>query len=285
MRHEGEPTVSVVLCVRNGAGTLGEQIGSLRDQTYTGWWELVLVDNASTDDSVAVATSSAAGLRMRVIGAFDGSGPAYAKNVGVAAAAGDLIAFCDADDRADPEWLAELVTTASTADMVGGFVDIATINDPVVRQWRPEYPRNRLPFPGPAVHGANMAIWKDVFVSVGGCDEGLTAAAGDEIDLSWRVRRAGYQLAFAPRAVMHYRLRHTLRGQARQMFAYGRADTYLTRRHGEKLESAASLLLLQLRMICVAPRYVWSPVGRGRWVRSAAKAAGRLAERVADGSS
>ncbi|HEX2701262.1 MAG TPA: glycosyltransferase [Acidimicrobiales bacterium] len=271
-----------MLCVKNGAETIAEQLHALCDQTYQGIWEVVLVDNGSTDDSVAIARSaSTSSLQLRVVRATEKASLSYARNVGVDAAKGNLIAFCDADDRAEPDWLEEIVAVALTADMVGGFVDITKINDPVVRRWRPEYPRDAFPFSGPpAAHGANMAIWKDVFTEVGGCDEHLLGAAGDDIDLSWRVRRAGKKVAFAPRAVMNYRLRPTLKGQARQMFVYGRAAVILRRRHGARPKSTVKLILSQLRLLACVPRYAWSQVGRGQWVRTTAMCAGELAEQL-----
>lgn len=79
---------------------------------------------------------------------------------------------------------------------------------------------------------------------------------------------------------MHYRLRSTLQGQAKQMFAYGRAETFLARRHGDRPPTAGKLAIKQARLLCVLPRYLFSPVGRGQWVRSFSMSAGRLAEEV-----
>src|SRR2546426_8436308 len=120
-----EPTlISVVIPVLNGVDTLPAQLEALSGQTYSGRWEMIIADNGSTDgtpDLVRTWTDRIPGLR--IVDASDRKGQAHARNVGAAAALGDFIAFCDADDVATPGWLDGMVRAAPWTDLVGGAID------------------------------------------------------------------------------------------------------------------------------------------------------------------
>jgi len=102
----GAPLVSVVTPVWNAAATLQETVASVRAQSL-GNWEILLVDDASTDGSRDLARGlAAADPRIRVIERESNGGAAAARNDAIRAARGRLIAFLDADDRWHPEKLA-----------------------------------------------------------------------------------------------------------------------------------------------------------------------------------
>src|SRR5438477_235521 len=94
------PRVTIITPFLNAEANLGEAIASVRSQTVTDW-ELVLVDDGSTDDSVKIANDVAAtDPRIKVLRRPPGSkrGAAAARNAGIEAGSGDLLAFLDADD-------------------------------------------------------------------------------------------------------------------------------------------------------------------------------------------
>ena len=113
------PIVSVVLCVRNGANTIDAQLEGLARQDYEGSWELVLVDNASTDGTRARVEAWRARLpQLRVVEeSVVGSGGA--RNRGSRAVIGTRIACCDADDVVSPAWLREMLAALDRFDVVG----------------------------------------------------------------------------------------------------------------------------------------------------------------------
>ena len=89
---------------------------------------MVVVDNGSTDASVTVGRL---GRRFRAVRWIDGSripGPGAARNAGVRAAGGDLLAFCDADDMVQPGWLAACVSALADADVAAGVFDFWSLN-------------------------------------------------------------------------------------------------------------------------------------------------------------
>src|SRR3712207_5405247 len=113
------PSVSVVIVMRNAAATIGEQLEALSRQDYAGPWEVVVADNGSTDDSVAVVRQWEGRLPgLQIVDASLRRGVSYARNAGVVASSGEVIAFCDADDVAEPDWLRRLVAGLGDADIV-----------------------------------------------------------------------------------------------------------------------------------------------------------------------
>ncbi|MFG0273884.1 MAG: glycosyltransferase family 2 protein, partial [Phycisphaerales bacterium] len=106
------PTVSVIVPMHNAAATIGDSLASLRVQTWTDW-EGVVVDDASTDGSVAAAVSLAQrNPRLRVIANRRARGPSGARNTGIDASTGRFVTFLDADDWLTPTALTDLVATA-----------------------------------------------------------------------------------------------------------------------------------------------------------------------------
>jgi glycosyltransferase involved in cell wall biosynthesis len=114
--------VSIVMPVFNAIAYLSEAIQSVLAQTYAGW-ELLLVDDASTDGSLALATSYSARFpdHIRVIrhDAAVPRGASAARNLALAHASGEFVAFLDADDVWLPENLASQVSALEAAPEVG----------------------------------------------------------------------------------------------------------------------------------------------------------------------
>jgi glycosyltransferase involved in cell wall biosynthesis len=230
--------VSVVVPARNAAGTISEQIRALAVQQVGVPWELVVVDNGSTDGTARVAEATfPAHVPSRVVTARTRTGAAHARNVGVRAASGDLLAFCDADDRVRPGWLASLVAGSETADAVTGTVDLTTLNPPSVAGGHTALAGNRVdgvslpPLFGIVTNGNNLAVWRHAFDAVGGFEEGYRGGSEDK-DLGYRLQAAGFRVVVRPDAVVAMRLRARWGPLARQQFWRGHEDVRLYRRFG-----------------------------------------------------
>src|ERR1700678_1621886 len=121
--------ISVVVPVRDGLPWMEEQLRALVEQESPQPWEIVVVDNGSTDQSLAVARRWAESEpRIRVVDAPGASGPGAARNVGVRAARGELLAFCDADDVVQTGWLSAFAEPLAGADVAGGVFDNWSLN-------------------------------------------------------------------------------------------------------------------------------------------------------------
>lgn len=117
------PVVSVLTAVYNDPEHLPRAVESVRAQTFTNW-ELLIVDDASTDDTLRLAHELAEGdSRIRVIAAEHG-GPAHARNVGIREATGEWVAILDSDDFCAPERLEhqlEFAAAHPSAGCIGAF--------------------------------------------------------------------------------------------------------------------------------------------------------------------
>ncbi|MEU9955382.1 glycosyltransferase family 2 protein [Streptomyces sp. NPDC050982] len=278
VRRQAPDLVSVVIPVRDGALTLPAQLRALASQTYTAPWEVLVVDNGSTDSTREVAEKARPDLPgLRIVDAHERPGESYARNRGIADARGDFIAFCDADDVADPGWLAALAAAAPDADLIGGSLDSSVLS-PMYADEQPAPMTEQTDFL-PFARGANCAAWKDVLTTIGGWDESYRGG-GEDMDLSWRAHLCGYRVHYAHDARMHYRLRAELSGLARQKWNYGRsgARLYAAYRHaGFERRDNRTVLMNWSWLLLHTSDLARSPNLRRRWIRYGARLSGFLA--------
>lgn len=281
-RLGGFELVSVVIPVLNQAQTLPQQLEALAEQTYKGAWEVVVVDNGSSDGSPQVAAEWSDRLpALRVVHALDRKGCSYARNVGARAARGDFLVACDGDDRVTPQWLEAMAEAGLNSAIVGGRLDQLSLNPPLTRAWRPLLPDDQLPIALgflPYAVGANCGLRTEVFKTLGGWCEDL-AVCGDDIDLSWRAQLASYRISFTSEAVVQYRFRDDPRATARQFFNYGRVEPYLYRTYRDNGMPRSSLRKAIREWIWILLRV--GDLGgtaerKGAWMRKAAYRGGRL---------
>ena len=281
MEHSGKPAlVSVIVPGRDAADVIEYQLDALASQTYSGDWELIFVDSGSRDRTVQVVDNHNVMKRVqgRVVAASNTTNAASARNAGIKSAAGDFLAFCDADDVVSANWIRELVRAGQDADLVGGWLNTEPLNSSKVRSWRVSYPRDHLPSKAGFLEysqTANLGVWRYVFEEIGLFDHELVA--GEDVDFSWRAQLSGYSLSFTPNAEVAYRHREKLIGLASQSFRYGRADVILERRYRQFLEQhrqTAELLRGLLWLVIRLPYLVSSSRRRGTWIRIGAHTLG-----------
>lgn len=271
-------TTSVIVPVLDAAATVGEQLRALAVQDHPGPWELLLVDNGSTDATGAVVDAALASIpsprwqSVRRLDAVAKAGSAYARNVGAAAASGDLFCFCDADDVVAPDWLRHIVSAAEDHHIVGGRVDLDRLNTDEVRTWRPP-PAPVGSTPIPFAPTSNMAVWAECFHALGGLDEAFLKS--HDVEFGKRAVAAGADLAHCPEAVVHYRLRSTLRGLAKQSYRAGRATVQMATAFPER-EPAVGGRDVTRRLVWSITRLPYLAITgrRGTWVRRTADGAG-----------
>lgn len=282
---ESEPLdVSVVIPLYNNGDTIGEQLDALAAQTFEGSWEVVVSDNGSTDGGGEVALGWRDRLpSLRVVDASDKRGTPHARNVGAQASRGRLVLVCEADDVVAPEWVAAMTKGLEECDLAGGRLDIATLNDPIVRSWR-WVPQEHLPKPLgflPYAVGANCAVRRAVWEELGGWNEAYVRS-GDDVEFSWRAQLAGHTLSYVPEAVVAYRYRPGLKALARQFYVYGRTSPRLYRDfrdRGVPRRALRATLRDWLWLLLHLPGLA-SPRARGTWIRRAALNWGYVRESV-----
>ncbi len=220
------PKVSVVVPSFNAAVTLGACLDSLKTLNYPDY-ETIVVDDGSTDSTASIANQR--GVRTLTL---EHRGLAAARNAGAAAATGEIVAYIDADARADCDWLYHLAETITRreAAATGGpnFAPDPDSATAAALAAAPGLPRevragdDRLA----QLCGCNMAIRKSALEKIGGFDEMFTAA-GDDTDFSWRLAAAGELLAYAPGAVVTHERRSRLAAYLDQQRGYGDGEGLL----------------------------------------------------------
>ena len=273
------PTVAVIMPAFNEAATIGGQLDALARQEEVTPTEIIVADNGSTDETLDVVRSYQERLpQLRWIVAAGVSGPSHARNEAAKVATADVLAFCDSDDVVDDRWLVELVRGLAAVDLASGPLSTERLNERYQSGWRPT-PQQGPPRAGafhPVAVTSNMAIRRDLFLLVGMFDESFTWGHDDEF--SYRLQLKGLSYAYVPTAVVHYRLRSSVRAMMRREFQDEVAAAHLFSVFGAEGYPRASPL-------GVLKHWAWLllHVGdlrrretAGRWLRKAAGAVGRL---------
>ena len=232
------PKVSVVVCAYNAADTLDECLTSLERLTYPNV-EIIVVDDGSTDSTAAIARQHPS---CRLID-LEHAGLSAARNAGLAASTGDIVAYTDADVRVDPDWLTYLVQPFANADVVAaGGLSLPPIDSPWMAHCvarAPGGPTHVLLDDRTAEHvpGCNLAIRRDALRAIGGFNP-IYLRAGDDVDVCWRLQNAGGRIEFVPAALVWHHHRASVRAYWRQQVGYGEGQSWLVPHHRERFTGA-----------------------------------------------
>src|SRR5262245_33753837 len=232
------PTVSVVVCAYNAAATIDQCLATLERPTYPSV-ELIVVDDGSTDDTAALARAHPS---VRLIQTSN-NGLSAARNVGMQAAVGEVIAYVDADVRVEPSWLTYLVRPFIVSDAVAsGGPNVVPADDAWFAQCvarAPGAPAHVLFDDRLAEHvpGCNFAVRRSALLAIGGFDP-IFHRAGDDVDVCWRLQDAGGCIAFAPSALVWHQHRARLSSYWRQQVGYGEGEAWLRRRHSARFSGS-----------------------------------------------
>jgi glycosyltransferase involved in cell wall biosynthesis len=227
--------LSVILPVFNGEPYLRYQLRSLAEQVCSFTWEVIVVDNASTDGSASVASSFVGRLPGLRVLSERRQGKSYALNTGIAAASGEYLVFVDADDEIAPGYLEAMAAGLGEYEMVAGRMDTELLNPPWARAGghRPDALTEFLDwlvFVGGGLLGIRSATQR----RVGPFATDLTSA--EDVDFTWRAQLLGVTTGFVPDAVLHVRRPLSSWDVFRKGRSYGRAHVQLYlrfREHGQ----------------------------------------------------
>jgi GT2 family glycosyltransferase len=238
MSDDPFPYVSVVVPARNAEGELGTCLASLERLDYPALHhEVVIVDNGSADGTARVVRQHA----VRCVRSPT-RGVGHARNAGIAASRGEIIAFTDTDCAVSTAWLRELVKPFSdpTVGAVGGAIVPYPPETGAQRYATRRMSHSQLrPISHPARPFAmtpNVAFRRDALLRIGGFDTRFPGGGWEDADVCWRLtRQTQLELRYAHRAVVFHRYRASPREFLRQHYRYGYGLGLLSRKYGDEL--------------------------------------------------
>jgi FkbM family methyltransferase len=259
---------SVIIPAHDERDAIARQLEALTRQVECPKFEVIVVANRCSDDTIDVSRSFAGQLDLHVLEADDSASAAYARNVGARHASGEYFLFCDADDEVRPEWVSGMVEglASGRADFVAGSIELDRSRLPTwIYHWR-YFDRvkngifvNRQPLP--IFMTASLGVSRSAFTSVGGFDESFPGAAGEDVHFVRSLFRSGQRLGPAHRAKVLYSPRTRFAPALAQSRAYHRArlanaDIEGRGQHPASLLGNMKRALRKIAAIAIRRRYI-----------------------------
>ncbi len=247
--YEAAPRASVVIPTRNRPDSAIETLRSVLQSNYPGdRYEVIVVDNASGDDAmVTLPNNLERGDVPVTLLQEPAPGGSNARNRGLWAATGDVVAFTDDDIDVDPEWLARIVRPFACDDQVGGAGGLTMPRglETPAQAWYESFasgqrgfesrlldrrnpPPDRPLFPftiGDLGTGENIAFRRDVLARLGGFDSALGTATptlgGEDVEAMLRVLLAGHRVVYEPAAIVRHAHPREYTQFERRVWGYG----------------------------------------------------------------
>ena len=225
--------LSLIICTRNRATQLAQTLKSVSTIRSRLNWELVVVDNGSTDRTNAVVAEFAAACDRPVQTIINqGRGVSCAKNVGWHLARSAIVACIDDDCYPAEDYLDSIFECFSNCPKLGFLGGRILLHDPTDRRITIQESLEPVSFPPGSfirpgfIQGANAAYRRTALIEVGGFDPWFGAGAlysGDETELMARISAAGWHGAYDPKPVVyHHHGRKTANDEWRLMRWYDR---------------------------------------------------------------
>lgn len=260
--------LSVLLPCFNGAETIGVQLEALTVQEWHGGWEVIVVNNGSTDSSMQIVEQYRERLPgLKIVQAHVPGTPRlgvpHSYNTGIKSAGGEAFVFCEADDEVAPGWLAAMGNALAEHEFVVARLDHKKLN----ADWLHPHDyqgegyqsagltgRQRYPYLL-AASGCGFGLRRSLYEKIGPLSNTFSIVA--DAEYCWRAQLAGYKLHFEPKALIHYRERSGLKARFRQGRNWGRDFTRLLQHYGEPQKRFASLRQLIWIARCL-PTGLWA---------------------------
>ena len=203
------PLVSVVMPAFNEERHIQRSLTALAGQTYPrDRFEVILVDNGSTDGTVTVARGFEDRLNLRVV-SWSGGSIADVRNHGASLASGEVLAFLDSDCFTRPNWLQDAVRHGSPDLLWGAHYLVPDDGTWVGKIWG-EFQAKEKQGPASFIPSSNLILHRSSFQTIGRF--GGSFETSEDVELSLRARRHGLQIvAFPDLAVFHAGTPRTLK--------------------------------------------------------------------------
>lgn len=272
----------MIIPARNEESFLSQQLEALLNQSWVGEWEIIVVDNGSTDGTVELVKGYASVIdNLRLLHASEKSDKAYAVERAIAATGAAAVAVCDADDIVGEGWVAAIGTALQHHRVVTGPNELDRLNPPWLATSRGrsiEEPLGSYAGIFPCIRGNNWGVQRNVVGKIGSpLREGYFPV--EDVEFSLRCWLDGIEIVGVPDAVVHYRYRSAARELWRQGLMYGSGRPRIARAlrdagmpHPRRFGGWKSWMML----VVLFPGVV-TKSGRARWLWTAGNRFGQLA--------
>ncbi len=283
-RAETHPMIrySVIIPAYHASESLPRCLTALQRQTTdSGLYEIIVVDDGSTDATAAIAEHTLKIPHSQVICASHG-GPAQARNLGAQAAHGEALLFTDADCEPAPDWIERLTSALAEPDVSGAKGAYRTRQRELVarfvqQEYQDKYDRLRRHARIDFVDTYSAAYRRTVFLDQGGFDLAFTTASVEDQELSFRLAEQGQRLVFVPEAIVYHQHDATLGEYARRKYGIGYWKALVLQRHPGKAVSDShtpQVMKVQMALLAAALGFslsaLFSSIGRwtaiGMWI-------------------
>jgi glycosyltransferase involved in cell wall biosynthesis len=209
---------SVIVPCYNSARHMRELLEALTTQSFTGIWELIVVNRGSTDATTQIVQAYATHFpNLNLIDEPDNHGVSFSRNDGASRARSDNLIFIDSDDIPNQTYLVAMLEALQTNAFVCASMDYAALNPTwIVAAFAREIEGGIHNPVAPYANGGNIGIKKTVFATLNGFDTSLPAF--EDLDFSWRVFKLGHHMKLVKDAVLAYRVNPDLRALYRKCY-------------------------------------------------------------------
>jgi glycosyltransferase involved in cell wall biosynthesis len=224
-------TSSVIIPLYNGRRHISSLLDSLSNQKTEYPFEILVSDNASTDDSAQIVNEFIGeNLNCRIIDSSSKRGKNFSLNNAVRQASSGKLIFVDQDDELAINYVQEMSLALDEFQIVAASMDSIKLNRSLIVPQR-FAPRNQKigEFAIKVAAGGSLGVTKDIFEKLGGFDEDFEYSTGD-VDFCCRAHDAGYDLHLVEDTVLYYRFRETVIDNLRQGIFYGRGNRAIEER-------------------------------------------------------
>lgn len=238
--QEDFPLISIVVCSYNGSKTIRDTLIGLSRLEYPKY-EVIVVNDGSKDNTAEIASQ----YYVQLI-STENRGLSSARNTGLHATRGEIVAYIDDDAYPDPKWLTYLASSFLSTNHAGiGGPNLPPKEAELISHCvanSPGGPCHVLLDDEIAEHipGCNMSFRRSVLIEIGGFDP-VFRAAGDDVDICWRIQERGYTIGFHHSAFVWHHRRSSLKTYWKQQEGYGKAEALLEKKWPEKYNSLGHL--------------------------------------------
>lgn len=231
---------SVIIPAYNCEDIIERTLDALVDQDFEEDYDVIVVDDGSTDGTKEVVENYAEGEEKVKLVKQENAGPAAARNTGADEAEGKYLLFTDSDCVPESNWISEMVSSLEREGVIGVQGRYRCLNkDSLLARFiqyeiEERYERMEKDEYIDFVGSYSAGYRKDEFMEVGGFDEEFKRASGEDPDLSYRLDEKGYKMVFNQEAIVKHKHPEDLKTYKDMNFGRGYWGVKLYRKNPEK---------------------------------------------------